>query len=194
MSYSRLCYHNNNRRISKDAHALFGASKYSWLNYSDEKMIETYNEKSATELGTELHEIACRLIKNKITLPPTEETLNQYVNDAILFNLYPEEILYYSDIFFGTADAIGIANNILHIHDLKTGKTKASMHQLEIYAAFFFLEYQEDYRLGDFDHVELRIYQNNEVRIQYAEPNDILPIMDKIVRINNIISKMEESR
>jgi hypothetical protein len=104
--------------------------------------------------------------------------------------LRPEEQLYYSQLFFGTADAIGVYDNVLHIHDLKTGKTQASMHQLEIYAAFFFLEY--DLLPKDFKAVELRIYQNNEMIVEHPETDTIVPIMDKIVTVDAIIKKLEE--
>ena len=40
----------------------------------------------------------------------------------------------YSERFFGTADAISFRNNVLRIHDLKTGKGPVHMEQLEVYA------------------------------------------------------------
>ncbi len=102
----------------------------------------------------------------------------------------PEMIVYYSDNAFGTADAISFRRGMLRIHDLKTGITPTSEHQLEVYAALFCLEY----RMKPFEiETELRIYQNDEVRIYEADPDVIFHIMDKIVtfdkRINAI--KME---
>jgi RecB family exonuclease len=96
-------------------------------------------------------------------------------------------------LFFGTADSIGITpDNVLHIHDLKTGKTPASMHQLEIYAAYFMLEY--DLIPSDFTGIELRIYQSDEVKVSNPEADVIIPIMDKIVTVNKIITTMEDER
>lgn len=185
-----LLWHNNSKKFPKDAHALFGASKYSWINYSEEKMIKTYVNSQAKKVGTELHETAALLIKNKIKLPEVQKTLNMYVNDAILFGLRPEEQLWYSDLFFGTADAIGIPNNILHVHDLKTGETKASEHQLEIYVAYFMLEY--GFIPSDFDDIVLRIYQNDDIKETHPTADIIVPIMDKIVTVNDILQKMKE--
>lgn len=178
---------NPNRKFKKDAHALFGASKYHWINYDENKMLEVYNSNKAKKVGTELHEMAALLIKNKTMLPDVKKTLNQYVNDSILYDLRPEQQLYYSDYFFGTADAIGIIDGVLRIHDLKTGKTPTSMNQLIIYASFFFLEY--GLLPTDFKDIELRIYQNNEIKIENPTTEDIVPVMDKIVTVDNIIRK-----
>lgn len=73
-------------------------------------------------------------------LPRLNKTLNAYVNDAIGYKMIPEQILFYSDNCFGTADAIVFRNGLLRIHDLKTGVIPAHMEQLEVYAALFCLE------------------------------------------------------
>lgn len=65
------------------------------------------------------------------------KTLNMYVNDAIGFKMIPEQILFYSENCFGTADTIMFRNRFLRIHDLKTGAIPAHMEQLKIYAALF---------------------------------------------------------
>ena len=69
------------------SHAFLGASKLSWLNYDDDKIVESYYSFLATQRGTKLHEIAAQLIEQKILLPKTTQTFNMYVNDAIGFNL-----------------------------------------------------------------------------------------------------------
>ena len=171
-------YNMNNK------HAFLSGSKYSWLNYDDKKLVDTYNNYLSVQKGTELHELAAGLIKNQIKLPRTKDTLNQYVNDAIGFKLTPEQLLYYSDNCFGTADAISFRKNFLRIHDLKTGVTPAHMEQLEIYASLFCLEYNVDPRKID---VELRLYQNNDKFILNPEPDDLLDIMSKIKRFSSII-------
>lgn len=189
---SIITWHDNSRKFQKDSHAIFGASKYSWIHYSEEKMIEAYNNSKAKKLGTELHELAAMLIKQKVPLPDEQHTLNMYVNDAIYLSLRPEEQLYYSQLFYGTADAIGMVDNVLHIHDLKTGKTIASMHQLEIYAALFFLEYE--LLPSEVDGIELRIYQNDDMKVSYPANDQIVPIMDKIVTTDKVIRKLEEAK
>ena len=169
-------------------HAPFSASQSSWLNYDDAKAIEVYNNKKATEMGTRLHDWAKRTIDLGIKQPKSKKTIYAYVNDAIGFQMNTEAVLYYSDRFFGTADAICFRNGILRIHDLKTGKTKVHMEQLMVYAALFCLEYK--IKPSDID-IELRIYQSNEVIYANPTAEDIVPIMDKIVHLNKILEKID---
>ena len=101
-------------------------------------------------------------IRLRQKLPKSQKTLNEYVNDAIGYRMHPEQVLYFSEWCFGTADAISFRNNFLRIHDLKTGKERAHIEQLRIYAALFCLEY----RVSPADiKIELRIYQSDEVII-----------------------------
>ena len=169
-------------------HAFLGASKYHWINYDDDKLIESYSKFQATLNGTILHDFACQCITLGQKLPKSQKTLNMYVNDAIGFKMKPEQVLYYSDNCFGTADAIVFRNNLLRIHDLKTGVTRAHMEQLEIYAALFSLEYNK--KPSDID-MELRIYQNNEIIVHNPTVEDILPIMDKIITFDKLIDRMK---
>lgn len=169
-------------------HAPFGASKSSWLRYSDEKIIEVYNNLQAAEMGTKLHEWAKQTIDLGIKQSRSKKTIYSYVNDAIGFNMSTEVILFYSERFFGTADAISFRNNFLRIHDLKTGKRPVHMEQLEIYAALFCLEYKV--KPGDI-RIELRIYQNDEILVHEPTAEDILPIMDKIVHVDKMLEKIE---
>ena len=169
-------------------HAPFGASKSSWLRYSDDKIVEVYNNLQAAEMGTRLHEWAKQTIDLGIKQSRSKKTIYSYVNDAIGFNMSTEVILFYSENFFGTADAISFRNNFLRIHDLKTGRRPVHMEQLEIYAALFCLEYK--IKPGDI-RMELRIYQNDEILVHEPTAEDILPIMDKIVHINKMLEKIE---
>ena len=176
-------------------HAFLGCSQYHWINYSQDKLIETYSRKKAAEEGTELHDIAAKLIQKGIKLPNTQKTLNMYVNDGIGYKMTPEQALYYSFNCFGTADTIsfrkerGREHSILRIHDLKTGVIKAHIEQLMIYAALFCLEYKV--KPAEID-IELRLYQNNEIEIHEPETDEIVPIMDKIVTFDKVIKKVKE--
>ena len=172
-------------------HAVFSPSQCSWLRYDDEKAIEVYSNKKAAELGTRLHEWAKTTIDLKLKQPRSKKTIYMYVNDAIGFKMDTEVVLYYSDRFFGTADAICFRDNILRIHDLKTGKTSVHIEQLEIYAALFCLEYKV--KPSDIG-IDLRIYQNNEVLYHNPEPEEIKDIMDKIVYLDKILEKYEKER
>lgn len=169
-------------------HAPFGASKSSWLRYDDKKAIEYLEKINAAEMGTRLHEWAAETIKLGIKQSRSKKTISSYVNDAIGFKMDTEVVLFYSDKFFGTADTICFRNNVLRIHDLKTGARPVKMEQLEIYAALFCLEYR--IKPGDIE-MELRIYQNDEILYHYPTAEDILPIMDKIVHLNKLLENME---
>ena len=85
-------------------HAFLGASKYHWIRYSDDKIAESYSKFLAIQRGTELHDFAAQCIRLSQKLPRSKKTLNSYVNDAIGFRMIPEQILYYSDNCFGTAE------------------------------------------------------------------------------------------
>lgn len=172
----------------EERHAFLSASKYHWINYDEEKLSDTYLKYLATQRGTELHAFACQCIRLGVKLPRTRKTLNMYVNDAIGYKMTPEQPLYYSENCFGTADAISFNKNLLRIHDLKTGISPTSMHQLEIYAALFCLEYRKQPQ--DID-MELRIYQSGEVYVHEPPSDDILEIMDKIILFDKRIDEIE---
>lgn len=172
----------------KDQHALLGASKYQWIRYSDEKIAELYFATKAKEEGTRVHALASELIELGIKLPENKKTLNMFVNDAIGYKMNSEQVLYYSMNCFGTADAICFRNNMLRIHDLKTGKVPAHFEQLMVYAALFCLEY--DMKPADID-MELRIYQSNDILFMNPNSEDIVPIMDRIITADKIISNIQ---
>ena len=179
----------NKHKNLEGCHAFLGASKYHWINYDASKVAASYRSYLATLKGTELHDFAARCINLGQKLPKSKKTLNMYVNDAIGYRMTPEQVLYYSDNCFGTADSISFKDNLLRIHDLKTGVTPAHMEQLEIYAALFCLEYKV--KPADID-IELRIYQSDDIMIFNPTVEDIVPIMDKIITADKIISKIKE--
>lgn len=179
----------NNHSSLKDQHAFLSASKYHWVNYDEEKLDGVFLSWLAIQKGTELHELASRLINLRQKLPKVNKSLNLYVNDAIGFKMITEQTLYYSDNCFGTADAISFRDKVLRIHDLKTGKTQASIKQLEIYAALFCLEYDE--RPNELD-IELRLYQFDEVLVLQPEPEEIMYIIEKIKAFDKRIDRLKQ--
>lgn len=180
-------------------HAPFSPSQSSWLRYDDDKAVEVYLNKKAAERGTRLHAWAKETIDLGIKQPRSKQTLYAYVNDAIGFKMQTEVVLFHSERFFGTADAICFrkepnSNNrfVLRIHDLKTGKSgkiEDHMEQLEIYAALFCLEY--NIKPGEID-IELRVYKNNDILVHNPTAEDILPIMDKIMHLDKLAEKVDE--
>ena len=179
----------NDHSKLRDTHAFLSASQFHWLNYTDERLVERWKSAEAVAMGTELHEFAAQAIKLGIKQRKCNQTLNMHINDAIGFGLDPEVVLYYSDNCYGTSDAIGFKNDILRIHDLKTGKVKAHMEQLYIYAALFCLEYAV--KPGDIQ-IETRIYQNNQIIRDNPTADIILPIMDKIQRFDKLLTSIQK--
>lgn len=194
-------------------HAFLSPSKYSWLNYDQDKIDEAYRRQYAAQMGTVLHDLAHRCIVNKIRLNKSDRhlvlltllengipqglinandilsTLVPFVNDALGFQMDSEVVLYYSENAFGTTDAIAYKNNVLRIHDYKSGVTQVHMEQLYIYAALFCLEY--DYKPEKMK-IELRIYQSGEVLYDEPDPEVIRAIMNKIVDSDRRLRKLKE--
>lgn len=174
----------NSHSTLKGTHAFLSASNYHWINYDDEKLSRVFLASMAAKRGTELHAFAHEAIRLGIKLPTSRKTLNLYVNDAIGYKMTAEQILYYSGNCYGTADTIAFRRGLLRIHDLKTGAIDGSVHQLEVYAALFCLEYR---MLPTQIQTELRIYQSDEVRVYEADPDVITHIMDKIITFDKMI-------
>ena len=208
-----MIWYDHSKDTPKGAHALLSGSKYAWFNYDEEKLYNMVAASYASTIGTTIHELASNLIKHQIKIPKayarpalTLELLQAgvprsiidvdryvdnfvaYVNDAVGFGMRPEQVLKYSENAFGTADAIlyNEKKKILRIHDYKSGVTQPCLHQLEVYAAFFCLEYHVQPK--DIS-IELRIYWNNEIITGLPTAADIVPIMDTIITFDNFIKK-----
>lgn len=184
-----MSFRFTSHRELEGAHSFLSASKHHWVNYDEDKLDKTFLTAMAAKRGTEMHAFAAEAIRLKIRLPRTMQTINMYVNDALGFHMSPEVVLFYSVNAFGTADAIGFRDDFLRVHDLKTGTGRTSERQLEIYDAYFCLEY--GIRPGDIQ-IENRIYQNDEVKIFEPDVDDILHIMDRIITFDKRINKIRE--
>lgn len=171
-------------------HAFLSPSSPAWVNYDDDKLTRVWYSNQEAKRGTEFHELAAKLIKLGVRLPKTSTTLNMYVNDGIGYMMDPEHLFYYSDNCYGHADCAGFRENLLRIHDLKTGINPTSMVQLEIYAALFCLEMGDGFKPSQIG-IELRIYQNDEVKIHIPEPDAIFHIMDRIVTFDRLLIKLK---
>lgn len=189
-------WNDHSRDVPEGAHAPFGASNYHWTNYDEEKFEEVYRSNLAKVEGTVKHAFAAECITMRRKLQG-KDTLAKYVNDAVGFKMDAEVPLYFSENFFGTTDAICFRNHpnksseykyMLRIHDLKTGKIQAKLRQLEIYAAFFFLEYKIK---PEETEIELRIYQNDDIVVGNPTVKDIKPIMNKIILFDKKAEKLK---
>lgn len=197
----------------KGKHAMLAPSQPHWLRYSEDQLFQRYANQYAQTMGTLLHELAETLIENNLKLKKSDKLVvlahllkngiprnvidmdriynnfMTYVNDAIGFKLTPEQILYYSDYCFGTADAISFRNNFLRIHDYKSGSIPAKMEQLMVYAALFCLEYKV--KPGEIE-TELRIYQNDEILHHEPTAEELVPVMDSIIQHSKFMEQLEE--
>ncbi len=172
----------------EEQHAFLGASKYHWVNYDEEKVVDVYSKYLATQRGTMLHDFAAQCIRIGQKLPRSKQTLNMYVNDAIGFKMTVEQVLYYSENCFGTTDAISFRDGVLRIHDYKSGVTRARMEQLQIYASLFCLEYGVD--PGEIE-IKLRIYQSDEIVYHDPTEDELNPIIDKIITFDKILNQIK---
>lgn len=210
---------NFNKHFDKEGkHAILSASSWRWLNDDQDSLMKRISSSYAQAVGTILHDFAATHIQYRIKLNKYDkknamlellrsgipgyvidsldfdqifENLMAYVNDGVGFKMHPEVVLYYSDNFFGTADAINFDENdrILRIHDYKSGVIPAHIEQLEIYAALFCLEYRfKPYEIE----THLRIYQSGEVLCHDPEPGAIKEIADKIIYLDKFLNRLRQ--
>ena len=205
---------NWNRHSNLDgSHAFLSASKYTWLTKTNDEIIQAYTNSYAQAIGTMVHSYALDSIKFREKIRKSDakgikfdlmrrgipefaidirsffQTLMNYVNDSIDYQMDPEILLYYSDLCYGTADAIQVCGDILRIHDLKTGATPAKMDQLMVYTALFFHEYAyKPERMR----TELRIYQSDDIVVFEPEASEIREVMNAIVEKDRVLQKLKE--
>lgn len=176
-------------------HATLSPSTYHWLDYDEDKLRRWYFQKQQAARGDKLHAYAQQAIELGLKQADNRTTLNMYINDAIGFRMTPEVTLYYSDVCFGTTDAIGIRDEreglVLRISDLKTGITLAEMKQLLIYAGIFFFEYDELFDPREVI-VILRIYQNDEIVEHRPDIPEIMSFMSRIKTQATMIANLRE--
>ena len=108
---------NFNRHSNLEGqHAFLGASKYHWINYSEDKVAEAYSKFLATQKGTVLHDFAARCISLGQKLPKSQKTLNMYVNDAIGYKMTPEQVLMLMQepVYVLTQSRLSMVRPVLH--------------------------------------------------------------------------------
>lgn len=206
-----MIWNDHSRDVPEGAHAFLGASKHSWTEKTTEEVVEQFKNHYAQSAGTALHNLASFMIKHKIRISKTDRkliilellknniprfaievdiflnALLPFVNDSIGYGMRSEQVLYYSKWAFGTADAINFQDNKLLIFDLKTGISRVSVRQLEVYAALYCLEYNADPRKID---IELRFYQRGEVTVYEPDGNDIFGLMAKIRTLSSQLDEL----
>lgn len=179
---------NKNSKLA-GLHAFLSPSTHSWINYDDDKLRRVYFQKQQARLGDKMHAYAQQAIELRLPQPDNGTTIAAYVNDAIGFRMEAEVPLYYSPVCFGTTDAICFRDNVLRIHDLKTGVIPADMMQLKIYAAIFCFEYSFS---PDMIRIILRIYQNDAIEELEVDPAEIFWIMDRIKMLSALVEHLRE--
>src|SRR3954471_1981755 len=171
-------------------HAFLSPSSYHWINYDEEKLAYRYKTIRASLEGLEQHRYAAICIEERIVQDDETTTVGMYINQCIQYRMSAEIVLFYSPNAFGTVDSIAYRHRRLRISDLKTGVSRTSEHQLEVYAALFCLEYDLD-PLSMRD-IELRIYQDNSVRMYLGDPYFIKGIMEKVVKFDEVLNRLRE--
>lgn len=196
----------------KGKHALLSPSTPSWLNFNEEQILKRLQSQWASTVGTVVHEWAEGRIRHRLKVNKFQkndllfyllqknvpdyafdldflfDNVSNYINDAIGFRMEPEVILYYSENCFGTADAICFRNNVLRIHDLKTGTSKVHIEQLLIYAAYFCLEYKV--KPAEIQ-IELQIYQNSDIIYYKPSVAEMVEIIDKIIATDKALYELK---
>ena len=133
------------------------------------------------------------LLENMDYLPrEIYPTVKLFVNDCLGYHMQSEQRVEYSELFWGTSDAIKFENNILQVFDLKTGSKPAKETQLLVYAALYCL--QEHMKPDQLDGIETRIYQNGEVFIGNPPSEIIYDVMHKIVHADSLLTKFKGGR
>ena len=173
----------------ENTHAFLSPSKHYWLNYTPEKLVSTYENYKKIALGTQYHSLASELITLAVRLPNTSASFNSFVNDAIGFKMKAEVLLFSSSYCYGTADAVSFSDGVLRVHDLKTGRSPASINQLLIYAGLFCLDYVIEPR--EVKEIHLRLYQNEEIIELSPSIEDIYDVVTRIEEAEKIIESVE---
>lgn len=209
-------FFDHSKDIPAGSHAILSPSKSSWTNYDNqEKLFDLVSASYAQTIGTLLHQLAATAIKYKVKIPKVAArpiillwllangvprgiinvekyvpNFVSYINDAIGFDMEPEVPLKYTDNAFGTADAIRFNEKKMHlrIHDYKSGVTKPCLRQLEVYAAYFCMEYNIKPKDLTF---ELRIYWQDEIIVGQPTAADILPLIERTIQYDKFIKQLK---
>jgi len=197
-------------------HAPFSPSQHYWIDYSPEKLLAYWDNKDAQLVGTKVHQHAADLINMhydflEMGLPSPvslifkarkKDTVSLHVTHSAQHWLGAEVPVKYSDICFGTADAIGfhIPTKTLYVNDLKTGKIQGDMRQLEQYAAIFLAEYssalqfQHHINLNECK-IQLRIFQYDDCVLAEPPADYILnEVLEKARRQHEVLAEALDRR
>lgn len=171
--------YNDHSRL-RGLHAFLSPSSYHWLHYDKQKLRARFTSHKAAQRGSDIHAWAHEGIRLGMRQKENGATVNKYINDGIRYRMKTDFMVFYSENAFGEADCLSYSEKekTLRINDLKTGLTKAGITQLELYAAYFCLEYGLD---PEDLIIILQIYQNDTIIGGLANPAKIRMIMDRTI-------------
>ena len=66
-----MIWYDHSKDTPKGSHALLGGSRYSWLNYDEEKLFNYLVSSYSVTIGTLIHDLAARLIKHQMRISTT---------------------------------------------------------------------------------------------------------------------------
>lgn len=187
----------NDHSSLRGYHALLSPSYGHWENYDEQKMQARLTALQAAAIGIRKHNWAHEAIRLGIRQQRNGSTLSMYINDGIGYRMTPDVILVATDDAFGEADTLSYREEgkqrkpTLRVSDLKTGITPAKMLQVELYAAFFYLEYRLDARPEDSDTI-LRIYQNDKIIGGKADPARIRHLMTRTMAQDALAKRLRK--
>lgn len=129
-----MIWHDHSKLVGE--HAFLGASKYHWLNYTDDQMIAKYKSSYTQAVGTYLHELAAGLIENHMKLSKSDsrkEDFGKYIS-SVCDEMITAMSNRYDD--FANAGSYVIAGFVKGMKDAKMDAiTAASNIALEAYRA-----------------------------------------------------------
>jgi len=168
-------------KITSNKETFNSIDEYIFNKYYDQEM------DSISKTGNRILSCLKQVTKNQ---PEFIENIRAYVNDAIGYKMYPEVVLYFTDEFFGTTDALifNEKERLLRVHDLKTGVSIVHVEQLMGYAALFCLEQNIDPLTINY---ELRIYQGNDILVATPDGNDVKQFVDQYLAFDKEVKIFE---
>lgn len=108
-----------------------------------------------------------------------------FINDSIGFHMVSEKELKYSDVLYGTTDAISFNNGELRVHDLKTGlKPIEDPTQLLIYCALFCLDYKVSPE--QCKRIIVCVYQNGEIKSCEVSVEQLNKTIERMKHVNEV--------
>lgn len=150
-----------------DKHFTYGGSNAHIWFYCDgsaqlSRMVPQVEAGESAKRGTRIHDLACKIYYKEVVAGNLDEIniANKYVKDCLEIApaVHMEEWYEVEDEFGGTIDGWAIKDGVLHLWDLKTGKSKVQAKNNEQLLFYRFL--LDNYFCDIIKSFKLGIHQN----------------------------------